>query len=84
MGGALPRQVAKYYVASAGGPEEIGRALYAETLRRGGHQAKRVYVIADGAAWIWRLAGEYFPEADGELDFYHSVETFVGACPRPV
>jgi hypothetical protein len=33
-----------------------------------------VYVIADGAAWIWRLAGEYFPEADGELDFYHASE----------
>jgi hypothetical protein len=68
------REVAKYYVASAGGPEEIGRALYAEALRRGLHQAKRVYVIADGAAWIWRLAGEYFPEAEGELDFYHASE----------
>jgi hypothetical protein len=68
------REVEKYYVASAGGPEDIGRALYAEALRRGLHRAKRVYVIADGAAWIWRLAGEYFPEAEGELDFYHASE----------
>jgi hypothetical protein len=68
------REVSKYYVASAGGPEEIGRALYAEALRRGLHQAKRVYGIADGAAWIWRLAGEYFPEAEGELDFSHASE----------
>jgi hypothetical protein len=63
------REVEKYYVASAGGPEDIGRALYAEALRRGLLQTKRVYVIADGAAWIWRLAGEYFPKAEGELDY---------------
>ena len=44
--------VAKYYVASANGPESIGRNLYAEALRRGLKQAKRVYVIADGAVWI--------------------------------
>jgi hypothetical protein len=66
------RDLAKHYVASEGGPEEIGRALYAEALRRGLLQAKRVYVIADGAVWIWRLAEKYFPEAEGELDFYHA------------
>jgi hypothetical protein len=64
----------KYYVATAGGPEDVGRALYAEALRRGLRQAKRVYVIADGAVWIWRVAEEYFPEAEGELDFYHASE----------
>lgn len=64
----------KYYVATAGGPEDVGRALYAEAVRRGLHQAKRVYVIADGAVWIWRVAEEYFPEAAGELDFYHASE----------
>jgi hypothetical protein len=68
------RDVAKYYAATAGGPKDIGRALYAEALRRGLHQAGRVYVIADGAVWIWRLVEEYFPEAAGELDFYHASE----------
>ncbi len=42
----------KYYVATAGGPEAVGRALYSEALRRGLQQARRVYVIADGALWI--------------------------------
>lgn len=65
---------AKYYVASAGGPEEIGRKLYAEALRRGLEQARRVYVIADGAVWIWRLVEEHFPGSVGELDFYHASE----------
>lgn len=64
----------KYYVATAGGPEDVGRALYAEALRRGLEQAKRVYVIADGALWIWRVSEEHFPDANEELDFYHASE----------
>lgn len=64
----------KYYVATAGGPEDVGRALYAEALRRGLEQARRVYVIADGAVWIWRVSEEYFPDANEELDFYHASE----------
>lgn len=68
------REAEKYYVASAGDPASVGRKLYAEALRRGLEQARRVYVIADGAAWIWNLAAEHFPESVGELDFYHASE----------
>jgi hypothetical protein len=68
------RKLAKYYVASDGTPESVGRRLYAEALRRGLEQARRVYVIADGAVWIWNLAEEHFPESDGKLDFYHASE----------
>ena len=73
-GGRKRKKLPKYYVASDGGPEVIGRRLYAEALRRGLEQAKRVYVIADGAVWIWRLAEEHFPGSVGELDFYHASE----------
>ena len=69
-----PVEVAKYYVATAGGPDDVARSLYAEALRRGLELATRVYVIADGAAWIWRISGEYFPGAVEELDFYHASE----------
>ncbi|MDR0363084.1 MAG: hypothetical protein LBJ46_10445 [Planctomycetota bacterium] len=31
-------------------------------------------MIADGPAWIWRVAGECYPEAEGELDFHHASE----------
>ncbi len=65
---------AKYYVAADGGPEAVGRKLYAEALRRGLEQAGRVYVIADGAVWIWRLAAEHFPGSVETLDFYHASE----------
>ena len=68
------QELAKYYVADAGGPEAIGRKLYAEALRRGLEQAKGVYVVADGAAWIWRLAEEHFPESSGTLDYFHASE----------
>jgi hypothetical protein len=61
-------------VADAGGPEAIGRKLYAEALRRGLERAQRVYVIADGAVWIWKLAEEHFPGSVGVLDFYHASE----------
>ena len=69
-----PHKPEKYYVATAGGPDEVGRALYAEALRRGLEQAKQVYVIGDGAAWIWRISAEYFPDTKEELDFYHASE----------
>ena len=72
--GSKRRELAKYYVADADGPAAIGRKLYAEALRRGLEQAKRVYVIADGAAWIWRLAEEHFPDNVGTLDYYHASE----------
>ena len=68
------RELAKYYVASDGDPESVGRRLYAEALRRGLEQARRVYVIADGAAWIWNVAAEHFPGSGEVLDFYHASE----------
>jgi hypothetical protein len=64
--------VEKFYVSHRGGPEELGRRLYAEALRRGLNQARRVYVIADGAIWIWNVVQDRFPEAIGGLDFHHA------------
>ena len=67
-----PVVLEKFCVSTRGGPEEMSRAVYAEALRRGLNQARRVYVVADGAAWIWNVAAERFPEARGVLDFYHA------------
>ena len=68
------QELEKYYVATDGGPEALGRKLYAEALRRGLEQANRVYVIADGAVWIWNVAAEHFPGSIERLDFYHASE----------
>jgi hypothetical protein len=66
--------VEKFYVAHRGSPQELGRQLYAEALRRGLNQATRVYVIADGAVWIWNIVADRFSDALGGLDFYHASE----------
>jgi hypothetical protein len=66
----------KFYVAYRGDPFEFGRRVYAEALRRGRNQARRVFVIADGAVWIWKIVEDRFPDAIGGLDFYHACEHF--------
>jgi hypothetical protein len=66
--------VEKYYEAHRGDPYDFGRCLYAEALRRGLNQAEHVYVVADGAPWIWNLQEDRFSEATGVLDFYHASE----------
>jgi len=67
-----PMILEKFYVAQRGDPEDLGRRLYAEALRRGLNQAAKVYVVADGGVWIWNLVDDRFPEAIGVLDFYHA------------
>jgi hypothetical protein len=40
----------------------------------GSDRAGEVVVLADGIAYNWRIAAEYFPEALQILDFYHALE----------
>jgi hypothetical protein len=62
------------FVATREGIDALREQLYAEALRRGLGQAAGALVIADGAAWIWRLADDRFPQARQRLDFYHAVQ----------
>jgi hypothetical protein len=48
--------------------------LFAEAQRHGLAQAAKVLVVADGAAWIWNLTGDRFPQAHQRLDYYHASE----------
>ena len=64
--------IEKFYESYRGGPYEFGRRVYAQALRRGLVQAKRVFVVADGAVWIWNLVADRFSQATGVLDFYHA------------
>ena len=67
-----PVIVEKYYVSWHGEPEQVGRQVYAEALRRGLRQAQKVYIVADGAVWIWNLVEDRFSWAQAGLDFYHA------------
>lgn len=62
------------YVGSVQTAEEFGKALYAESERRGLSTAKTQIVLGDGAVWIWELAAEHFPKAVQIVDLYHARE----------
>jgi len=53
---------------------QFGPKLRDEAMRRGISKARQVVVLGDGAAWIWELARNYFPEALCILDFWHASE----------
>lgn len=55
-------------------PVEFGAAVHAEALRRGLGRAKRVYIVMDGAVWLWNLARDRFAQAILILDFHHARE----------
>ena len=62
------------FVATRQGIDALREQLHAEALRRGLGRAAGALVIGDGAAWIWRLADDRFPQARQRLDFYHAVQ----------
>lgn len=50
---------------------ELGARIQAMAMRCGLARAKEVFVLADGALWIWNLIADRFAEATKGLDFYH-------------
>jgi hypothetical protein len=62
------------YVGAIETAEEFGPRIYAEAVRRGLNQAKRVVVLGDGSPWIWGIADEHFPGAIQIVDLYHARE----------
>src|SRR5579864_6033728 len=72
--GGRPVITQRGFVATRQGIDALRQQLHAEAVRRGLGQAAGALVIADGAAWIWRLADDRFKEARQRLDFYHAVQ----------
>ena len=58
----------------------FGRRIYAEAVRRGLYEAKRVVVLTDAAEWIKNLADTHFPMAARIIDFYHAKEHVGTLC----
>jgi hypothetical protein len=58
----------------------FGWRLYAEAVRRGLFEARRVVVLGDAAAWIENLAGTHFGHAQFIIDFYHALEHLGALC----
>ena len=55
-------------------PIEFGAQVQQEALRRGLGRAKLIYLVMDGAVWLWDLAQDRFAEATKTLDFHHARE----------
>src|SRR5215210_151673 len=62
------------YVMTRGGLEALREQLHAEALRHHLGRAGRVLLVADGAAWIWNLGTDRFPQATQRLDYYHAAQ----------
>src|ERR1019366_1916358 len=52
-------------------PQEFGLAVHAEAIRRGMGKAQFIFVLADGAVWIWNIIEDRFISCLKGLDFYH-------------
>lgn len=55
-------------------PLDFGQAVRDEAMRRGLARAKTVYLVMDGAVWLWDLAEDRFRLAVKTLDFHHARE----------
>ncbi|HOJ12691.1 MAG TPA: ISKra4 family transposase [Clostridiales bacterium] len=64
----------KEYVSYFGGINEFKKVLFAAAARAGYGKIAELVVIGDGAAWIWNMCEELFPDAVQILDFYHLSE----------
>jgi len=54
-----------------GGADALKEQLWAEAMRHGLGRANEVLIVAEGAAWIWNLAGDRFAGARQRVEFYH-------------
>ncbi len=70
----LPPPLTRVTVAAIEGSEAFGRRVRAEADRLGVTIAADVSVLGDGAEWLWNLADEHLPQAEGVLDVYHAIE----------
>lgn len=68
--------IEKKVVAVAPGTDvvDLGAMIQAQAMRCGMARATEVFVVADGAVWIWNLIEDRFAWATKTLDFYHGSE----------
>lgn len=70
------------FVGAIESAEEFGWRLYAESVRRGLYQAKKVILLGDAAEWINSLHAMHWPAARRIVDLYHGREHVAELCKR--
>ncbi len=69
-----PHGVNIAYTAVLGSADEFAPSLWALAWRHSIPTAADSSVTADGAAWIWRLAADLFPDSAQIVDWYHACQ----------
>jgi hypothetical protein len=69
-----PHAVNTHYVAVLGDVGQFTPAFWAPAVKYRVPNALYSAVIADGAAWEWNVADDYFPDSTQIVDWYHADE----------
>ena len=62
------------YLATFAPAAKFGILMAGEARRRGAGHIRQLVFLGDGAAWIWNLASQHFPQATAIVDLYHARE----------
>jgi hypothetical protein len=62
------------YIATFGPAHVFADLVKAEGIRRGADHVRQLTILGDGAAWIWTIAADKFPEATQIVDLFHARE----------
>jgi len=62
------------YIATFEPAAVFGDMVKAEGIRRGADHVRQLTILGDGAAWIWNIATDKFPEATCIVDLFHARE----------
>jgi hypothetical protein len=73
-GRGRPIVARRRYTATLEPVEVFEKLLAGLAYHCGSDRAKELVVLADGLAYNWRIAAEFFPEALQILDFYHALD----------
>jgi hypothetical protein len=71
--GTLEGPINKRVIATFGTHRALFKLLRREADKRG-YGTKRTAFLADGAKTLWKLQEEFFPAAEGCIDWFHTVE----------
>lgn len=69
-----------HYTAALGGKDRFAQALWALAVDQAIPTAQASCVCADGAAWIWSVADEYFPVSRQIVDWFHAAQHLAQAA----
>lgn len=69
----LHAQAIQHY-ASLEEAAKFGELVWATGVEHQADRAQELIFVCDGAAWIWKLVDQYFPQAVQIVDWYHACQ----------